>query len=187
MSTVQGGDNVNFDGLKLPEASITFLSFFAIKSVISSSNFGIAVHEEVADETFLRHMTQIGKPWNAFELLGINDQFGLPLDSHVTKGAILTPELVRRFIHLPHVENLLFDFVLILSPDHPDDQDKNEEFLTEQIHRLKDRFHHLNTVCNKTPGIMEARFVDIIEPQEGSFGYSITISIDRQTFNGLLP
>ncbi|OXA39246.1 hypothetical protein Fcan01_26012 [Folsomia candida] len=152
----------NLAKLPLNLNHLVLLSLVSLENVVWMSeneqelrNFGIAVHEEVADESLLLQMSQIGKPRNAYELVGLNDPPNAEGDPSTSKDAILTPELVRRFIHLPHVENLLFDFVLILSPDHPDDQEKNEEFLTEQIHRLKDRFHHLNTVCNKTPGIME--------------------------------
>ncbi|OXA51173.1 hypothetical protein Fcan01_14049 [Folsomia candida] len=91
--------------------------------------------------------------------------------------ATMTPELVRRFIHLPHVEYLTFDFVLSLNPANADDQPIDNDHLAEQVIRLMNRFQDLS----------EARFAHVVDSTRRAFSYSITISIDRKTFKGLPP
>ncbi|OXA39249.1 hypothetical protein Fcan01_26017 [Folsomia candida] len=135
------------------------------------------LREEVADESLLHHMALIGKPSNVYELIGLSAPIAQSDTPATNDKPILTPELLRRFIHLPHVENFRLYFVLSLNPDDSDDQPKDNDHLLEQVYRLTTRFQDLS----------EARFAFNINSTEGSFRYSITISIDRKTFKGLPP
>ncbi|XP_035700547.1 uncharacterized protein LOC118433076 [Folsomia candida] len=133
-------------------------------------------------------MARSAKPCNAYELLGLNDPNaqGDPPATN-TKKPILTPALLRRFIHLPHVENFMFLFVLSLNPENSYGLPKDKDHMADQVIELRNRFKELAAVCNKTPGFKQARFSYHILSDAGFFSYRIIISIDRSTFKGLPP
>ncbi|XP_035700510.1 uncharacterized protein LOC118433059 [Folsomia candida] len=157
-------DYKNENLAKLPPSltDLTLFSLVTLENMVWMAenqqklrNCIIALREEVADESLLRNMAEIGKPKNAYELLGLSAPTAEGAPTATNDKPMLTPELLRRFINLPHMEILWVMFLVTKNPANSDNQPTDYDHMAKQVTQVKDRFQDLNEVCKKTAGFKE--------------------------------